>query len=258
MSRNDFQSQVVVVTGASGGIGAAVTAMLAERGASVSAWDIANEGSHFEGRRIGNILPLKVDVTSEEDVRAATALTESELGPIDTLVNVAGVLEKSDALLTDYQSWKRMFAVNADGVFNVSREIVSRMVSRRKGCVVTVSSNAASVPRVGLAAYGASKAASSMFTLSLGLEVAQYGIRCNVVAPGSTRTPMLDATIGKGGSIDDVIRGSLESYRNGIPLQRVAEPIDVAEAVCFLASDRARHISLETLYVDGGATLHGR
>ncbi len=254
----NFENRVAVVTGAAGGIGSAVAALLAKHGARVVAWDVAAADSAGTVLRHERISYRRVDVSDEDAVIAAVSETEFEFGPIDILVNVAGVLEKSDAALTKLESWQRMLTVNATGVFLVSRAVAAPMISRKRGAIVTVSSNAAAVPRAGLAAYGASKAAASMFTLSLGLELAQHGIRCNVVAPGSTRTSMLNTTIGSTGTIDDVIKGSLDTHRLGIPLGRVAEPEDVANVVCFLLSDQARHITLETVYVDGGATLHGR
>ncbi|MQA98651.1 MAG: SDR family oxidoreductase, partial [Streptosporangiales bacterium] len=121
-----------------------------------------------------------------------------------------------------------------------------------------VASNAGGVPRSGMAAYAASKAAAAQFTRCLGLEVGAYGIRCNIVAPGSTDTPMLrslwpdpEDPAGAAGTID----GDPSAYRVGIPLRRIATPEDVAAAVAFLVSPHSRHITLQELYVDGGAAL---
>lgn len=94
-----------------------------------------------------------------------------------------------------------------------------------------------------------------MFTRCLGLELAGFGIRCNIVAPGSTRTPMQEAMWAAGSSAETVINGALETYRTGIPLRKLATPRDVADAVVFLLSDQASHITMTDLYVDGGATL---
>jgi 2,3-dihydro-2,3-dihydroxybenzoate dehydrogenase len=129
------------------------------------------------------------------------------------------------------------------------------MVPRGRGAVVTVASNAAATPRSGMAAYAASKAAAEMFTKSLGLEVARHGIRCNIVAPGSTDTPMLSSMWHDDSGPRATLAGNPEAFRVGIPLGKLAQPGDVAHAVAFLLSDQASHITLHTLTVDGGAAL---
>jgi 2,3-dihydro-2,3-dihydroxybenzoate dehydrogenase len=180
---------------------------------------------------------------------------EREVGAITTLVNVAGILRMSSVVEFGDEDWAATFAVNTHGVFHLSRAVARRMVPRQTGAIVTVGSNAASVPRMRMAAYAASKAASTMFTKCLGLELAQYGIRCNVVSPGSTDTQMQRALWTDEHGPRAVIAGAPETFRVGIPLRRIALPEDIAEAVSFLVSDRARHITLHDLCVDGGATL---
>lgn len=198
-----------------------------------------------------------LDVTDRPAVDALVARVEVEVGPIAILVNTAGVLVPGDAVDTDDDAWDRTFAVNATGVFTVSRAVARRMRPRGAGSIVTVASNAAGVPRAGMAAYGASKAASASFTRSLGLELAPHGIRCNVVAPGSTDTDMQRALWADDEGERRTIEGDPATFRAGIPLGRIAAPEDVADAVRFLVSDRARHITMHDLYVDGGATLRG-
>lgn len=249
---------VAVVTGAAGGIGAEVARALVRAGAPVALldrdivalWELA-ASLDSEGERV---LAVPVDVTDSADVETAIAKVEADLGPVGYLVNAAGVLFSGDTAEMSDEQWNTTFAVNANGVFHASRAVARRMVEHGSGAIVTIASNAAATPRMGMAAYAASKAASAMFTKCLGLELAEHGIRCNVVAPGSTRTAMLTALQGDAAERAS-ITGVPEAYRVGIPLGRIAEPSHIADAVLFLLSDRASHITMHDLTVDGGAAL---
>ncbi|GGZ97884.1 2,3-dihydro-2,3-dihydroxybenzoate dehydrogenase [Streptomyces echinoruber] len=250
---------VALVTGAAGGIGAAVCRTLAEEGARVAAVDreagalretvekLTADGLHAEA--------FCADVSDSAQVDAAVDAVEQRLGPVEWLVNAAGVLRLGEVVDFTGEDWRTTFAVNVDGVFHVSRAVVRRMVPRGRGALVTVASNAAVTPRTQMAAYAASKAAATMFTRSLGLEVARHGIRCNVVAPGSTDTPMLSSMWHDESGPRATVEGSPEAFRVGIPLGRIARPSQIADAVSFLLSDRAAHITLHLLTVDGGASL---
>ncbi|AHH98169.1 2,3-dihydro-2,3-dihydroxybenzoate dehydrogenase [Kutzneria viridogrisea] len=241
-----MRGKVALVTGAGRGIGAAVAEALAKEGATVAAVDLAEpDGVHG----------YAADVSDVDAVESVVDRVERELGPIDVLVNVAGVLHTAQITEISDADWRHTFAVNTDGVFHLSRAVTRRMVPRGRGVVVTVASNSAGVPRMGMAAYAASKAASVMFTRCLGLELAAHGIRCNVVNPGSTDTRMQRDMWADEQGAQRVIAGSPETFKVGIPLGRLADPADIADAVVFLASDRARHITMQDLYVDGGATL---
>ncbi|WP_419994057.1 2,3-dihydro-2,3-dihydroxybenzoate dehydrogenase [Streptomyces boninensis] len=245
---------VALVTGAAGGIGAEVAAALAARDDVVAAVDLDGEGLAKLRASAAPLRTYTCDVTSAAEVDRLVAAVERELGPVRHLVNAAGVLRTGEATdLTD-DDFEDAFAVNAFGVIRVCRAVVRRMRGRRRGAVVTVASNAAAVPRTGMAAYGASKAAAAMYTKCLGLEVARYGVRCNVVAPGSTDTPMLAPLLRDGGE-RAYVDGIPSEYRTGIPLGRLGRPADVAAAVAFLLSEQAAHITLHTLTVDGGAAL---
>ncbi|KPI00187.1 2,3-dihydro-2,3-dihydroxybenzoate dehydrogenase [Actinobacteria bacterium OK074] len=258
----ELDGRLALVTGAGRGIGAAVVAGLADAGARVLATDLDTEGVTALSAKYGErVLARPLDVTDAAAVEALVTEAERTLGPLDIAVNVAGILRPSPVLdLTD-ADWAATFAVNAGGVLHVSRSAARRMAERGRGSIVTVASNAAGVPRAGMAAYAASKAAAVMFTKCLGLEVAAHGVRCNTVCPGSTLTDMQRALWAASGERDEVaaarrvVRGDLAAHRTGIPLGRIADPDDIADAVVFLASDRARHITLHDLYVDGGATL---
>ncbi|MEU7104372.1 2,3-dihydro-2,3-dihydroxybenzoate dehydrogenase [Streptomyces stramineus] len=257
MQQSELAGRVALVTGAGQGIGEAVTRALVARGARVAALDRTPDGIKDLEAEFGSdtVTAHTADVADATAVEAVVDEVERTLGPLAILVNVAGVLRTSPVIDITDEEWNRTFAVNSTGVFHTSRAAARRMSERRSGCIVTVGSNAAGVPRTSMAAYAASKAAATMFTKCLGLELARSGVRCNVVSPGSTDTAMQRGLWADEEAPRRVIEGDPASYRVGIPLGRIADPADVADAVTFLVSDRARHITMHDLYVDGGATL---
>ncbi|NGO67702.1 2,3-dihydro-2,3-dihydroxybenzoate dehydrogenase [Streptomyces boncukensis] len=245
-----------LVTGAARGIGAAVVDGLVREGATVAAVDTDTDGlAELADRSHGRVVPCTADVADAAAVADVVEKTERDIGPIHIGVPVAGILRPGPLCETTDEDWADTFSVNTTGVFVVLRELARRMTPRGRGALVTVASNAAGVPRTGMGAYAASKAAATMLTRCLGLEVARYGIRCNVVAPGSTDTPMQRQLWTDEDDLARVIAGTPEEFRVGIPLGRIADPADIADAVLFLVSDRARHITMQSLFVDGGATL---
>ncbi|MEU8682348.1 2,3-dihydro-2,3-dihydroxybenzoate dehydrogenase [Streptomyces sp. NPDC048611] len=256
----ELTGRLALVTGAGRGIGEAVVRALVASGARVVATDLTPEGvDKLAQEHPEHLTARRLDVTDTAAVDALIAGTEDSLGPLDIVVNVAGILRSSAVTdLTD-GDWAATFAVNTHGVFHVSRAAARRMAVRGSGNIVTVASNAAGIPRAGMSAYAASKAAAVMFTKCLGLEVAARGVRCNTVSPGSTLTDMQralwNAAESETAAAQRVITGDLATHRTGIPLGRIADPADIADAVVFLVSDRARHITMHDLYVDGGATL---
>jgi 2,3-dihydro-2,3-dihydroxybenzoate dehydrogenase len=254
MKLTGFEGTVAVVTGAAGGIGAALVGLLQDSGCIVVATD---RDASMLPASTGTLHARALDVADAAAVDALVAWTETTLGPIGFGVNVAGVLQVGTVADTDDAQWRRVFAVNTDGVFHLGRALARVMAPRRRGAIVTVSSNAAGVPRHGMAAYAASKAAATMFTRCLGLELAPLGIRCNIVAPGSTLTPMQTGMWADEDGAQAVIDGNPGAYKAGIPLRKLATPDDIAHAVIFLLSDQAGHIAMSDLYVDGGATLRG-
>ncbi|GGS25418.1 2,3-dihydro-2,3-dihydroxybenzoate dehydrogenase [Deinococcus knuensis] len=248
-----WTGRVALVTGAAQGIGAAVTRLLAARGVQVMAADIQTIPPEL--RALPGVHAAPLDVTDPADVERVVARTERDLGPTDFLVNVAGILRPgllSDLSLDD---WHRTFAVNTTGPFVVSRAAARSMQARGRGAIVTVGSNAAHVPRHGMGAYAASKAATTHLMRCLALELAPHGVRCNVVSPGSTDTAMQRQLWTDPAAPQRVIQGDLGTSRLGIPLGRIADPDDIARAALFLLSDDARHITMQHLTVDGGATL---
>lgn len=259
MGLSGIRGKVALVTGAAQGIGESVARSLAEHGATVAVVD-QNEGGLRElvadlDSNGFHSVAFPVDVGDSLAVSEIVERIECELGPIEILVNVAGLLRTGAIELLSDEDWAATFEVNANGVFYVSRSVIKHMAIRRSGSIVTVGSNAAGVPRMYMSAYVASKAAATMFTKCLGLEHAHHNIRCNIVSPGSTDTAMQRALWRDENGAQAVIDGSLEASRLGIPLGKLATPSDIADSVVFLVSDQARHITMQNLCIDGGATL---
>ncbi|WP_445283622.1 SDR family oxidoreductase [Streptomyces sp. DSM 118148] len=249
----------VIVTGAAGGIGRAVAEAFARAEARVVLWD-AGERVHAAAEEIqahgaATVRAVRVDVTDRVAVSEAFDSSEAAAGSVSVVVHAAGTLAMGPALRTAADTWERCLTTNATGTMHVASEAARRMVPRGRGAITVITSNAASTPRVGMSAYGASKAAAAAFVRGLGLEVAGHGVRCNLVSPGSTDTEMLRRSWTGTADIDSTISGDPAAYRLGIPLRRVAQPQDIADAALFLSSAAARHITLHDLRVDGGATL---
>ncbi|UDY24263.1 SDR family oxidoreductase [Nocardioides sp. Kera G14] len=249
----------VLISGAASGIGRAIALRLATEGRPVALLDRNAEALALaakEAEREGSpaALALVADVADGAAVRAAVADAVRALGLLGGLASAAGILEPGGLADVTSASWERHFAVNTTGVLHLLQHATAQMSDG--GAVVVISSNAARVPRTGLLAYAASKAATSALTRSAGLELAARRIRCNVIEPGSTDTAMQrdlwpDAEVGRASALD----GDPSAYRLGIPLGRIADPDDIAGVAAFLLSDAARHVTLQQLFVDGGASL---
>ncbi|WP_323716222.1 SDR family oxidoreductase [Paracoccus aminovorans] len=254
MQLTGFQGKTAIVTGAAGGIGRAVVAALVQAGARVTAADTL---AALEAAPVPGATNRVLDVRDGAAAEALVAEVEAENGPLGLGVHAAGVLAIGPLLDLDPKEWDRVIGVNATGTFNVTRAFGRAMARQGKGAIVAVSSNAAGIPRLNMGAYAASKAAATMLIRCLGLELAGQGVRCNIVAPGSTLTPMQTGMWTEDGGAGEraVIEGSLEAYRTGIPLQKLATPEDIAGAVMFLLSGQSGHVTMADLYVDGGATL---
>lgn len=253
----EFADCCVGISGAASGIGHALARRLLAVGARVAAFDQNGHGllELEQWAKPGQLHLATLDISDADAVEIAVAAAERVLGPIERLVSAAGVLQMGRIVDLSPAQWRRTFEVNTMGTFNLNRAVAQGMIARRRGAIVNISSNAATTPRAGMGAYAASKAAVTQLTRCLALELAEYGIRCNVVSPGSTDTEMQRAMWRQGSSRETVIEGSQAQFRLGIPLRKIATPDEIADAVLFLLSDRASHITLHDLRVDGGATL---
>ena len=251
-----FSNQHVVVTGGASGIGLAVCEQLLQANAKVSLIDLHGADLIYLHQKYQDRLRVYVcDVTDRHALAQTFHICRAQFGPVDKLVCAAGKLQMGTAAELTTEQWRQTFAVNTEGVWFSCQQVLDEMQQRRKGAIVVVSSNAATTPRASMSAYAASKAAVTQFARCLALEMAEFGVRVNIVSPGSTDTPMQRAMWTQGSSAQTVINGSLEQYRLGIPLRKIASPLEIAQGVVFLLSDQASHITLHDLRIDGGATL---
>jgi 2-hydroxycyclohexanecarboxyl-CoA dehydrogenase len=240
--------KVAVVTGAAGGIGAAIVGALCEAGASVAAWDLdAVRAKQVVGNR-DPAVAVEVDITDRASVEAALRSTEEQLGPVSVLVNNAGI-DKIERFLDSAEStWERITAVNFLGTVRCCHVVVPGMVERGGGSVICIASDAGRVGSSGEVVYSGTKGGVIAFSKALAREVAASGVTVNVVCPGPTDTPLLD-------QVAEVSQKLYDGLARAIPMRRIGQPADIAPAVVFLASDGAGFVTGQTLSVSGGLTM---
>lgn len=229
------------MTGAGSGIGAAVARRLAAGGASVVLADVRRDGIEALGAELGgDAQPLLLDVRDEEAVAPAVA-------GLDVLANVAGIGSTQSAPDTPLEVWEDVFAVNARGTFLTCKHAIPDMAARGGGAIVNVASVAALVGLRNRAAYCASKGAVVALTRALAVDHVGEGIRVNAVCPGTVDSPWVRRLVEEVGE-------SLDALRARQPLGRLGTPEEIAEAVVYLASDRAGFVTGSVLTIDGGLT----
>ncbi|MFI8416739.1 2,3-dihydro-2,3-dihydroxybenzoate dehydrogenase [Serratia sp. NPDC078593] len=249
MSAGSFSGKRVWVTGAGAGIGLQTALDFAAAGAEVVGFDLRFDAQNY---------PFRTEVLDIADAAAVDAVCTRllvEQAELDVLVNGAGILRIGMIDETSAADWMACLNVNAGGAFNMFRHALPVFRRQRRGAIVSIASNAAHVPRVGMAAYCASKAALRSLCQTVGLEMATYGVRSNLVSPGSTNTPMQQGMWQDASGEQKTIQGFPEQFKLGIPLGKIAQPQDVSNAILFLASDLASHITMQDIVIDGGATL---
>jgi 3-oxoacyl-[acyl-carrier protein] reductase len=237
-----LDGKVALVTGGSRGIGAAISRELAKAGARVALnYRAGQEAADEIAGEIGG-LAVQADVSNPEEVQALIERVEGELGDIDALVNNAGVTRDTlIARMTD-DDWQTVIDTNLRGTFNTSRAVSRKMLRRRAGSIVNLSSVVGVHGNPGQANYAASKAGIIGLTKALARELGSRGVRVNAIAPGYIATELTDV-------LNDEQRGLI---LQNTPLGRLGEPEDIAGAVRFLCSDEAAVITGEVLLVDGG------
>jgi NAD(P)-dependent dehydrogenase (short-subunit alcohol dehydrogenase family) len=252
---SDLADRICVVTGGAQGIGAAVCDEFARQGARLAILDI--DGAQAEARaselRNGGAVvhSYRCDVADRTSVFAAAEAVAGELGPADVLVNSAGLALIGPSLDFAEEEWRRSLDVMATGVFFCCQAFGRHMVEARRGAIVNITSMNATVAFPMRLAYNAAKAAVKSMTEVLAIEWAEHGIRVNAVAPGVTRTALVERAI-EAGHVD------LDAYVRRTPMRRLAEPAEIARAVVFLASDeQSSFVTGHSLVVDGGWTAFG-
>lgn len=250
-----LKGKTAIVTGAGRGIGRAIALTLAREGADVAVLDILRdnaEGVRGEIEALGaGGLALGVDLTRRQEVNRAVEDTIARFGRLDVVVNNAGWDKMELFLDSEEEAWDKVIAVNFKSVLYVCKAALPHMVQRNTGKVVNIASDAGRVGSMGEAVYAGTKGAIIAFSKTLAREMARYQITVNVVCPGLTETPLLQGIRSQSPKTEKVI----EAVTRAIPLGRVGQPEEIAEAVLFLASPAADYITGQTLSVSGGLTM---
>ena len=246
-----LEGKTAVITGAASGIGRATAETLAEAGAHVFLGDIAEEGGEAAAAAIrakGQSADfVRLDVTDLASIEAFKQAVYQKKPNVDVVVNVAGWGKVEPFVKNTPEFWQKVIALNLFGPIAFTRAFLDDMTGRRAGKVVIVSSDAGRVGSLGETVYAGAKGGAIAFTKSLAREMARFDINVNCVCPGPTDTPLLAAVPEK----------HREAFVRVTPMGRLAKPSEIADAVLFFASDRARFVTGQILSVSGGLVLAG-
>ena len=241
----ELEGKTVMVTGAASGIGRGTAERFAANGADLALVDIDQDGVRQAADACGSsgvrVTTYAADVTSSESVRHLMEEVLASVDRVHSLINVAGIYPGAPLLEMSDEMWDSVLAVNLTGTFKMCRQVAPHMLERGGGSIVNISTGASMTPIVGMSAYSASKGGVNAFSRTIALELAP-SIRVNVVAPGLTDTH------------DQASR--FPELTSTVPLGRWAEIGEIAEAILFLASDRASFITGQTLFVSGGRIMY--
>ncbi len=245
-----LKDQVAVVSGGSRGIGRAIVKSFATEGAKVAClYKGSKEAAESLVQEIqhagGTAMAIQADVAKAEDVKTCIERVEKEWGPVNVLVNNAGIIRDGLFVTMEPEAWQDVLQTNLGGVFNLCRAVAFSMARQRKGRIINISSVAAEHVNPGQTNYAASKGAINSFTRALAVELAKRGVTVNAIAPGFIETDMSEAVRNKAGDI----------IKKMIPMRRLGQPDDIARVATFLASADAGYITGQVITVDGGISL---
>jgi 2,3-dihydro-2,3-dihydroxybenzoate dehydrogenase len=244
----DFTDQVAIVTGGASGMGAATARELAMAGARVTIVDKNVVLATAFAEEIGAEV-LIGDVSDSVFCERVVETAVAKYGRLDILINAAGIIVRADALGTSDEQWQQVMNVNVSGVFYLSRAAVKVMKAQGKGAIVNFGSIWGGVGAAGVVAYCASKGAVHQLTRAMALDHVKDGIRINAVCPGEVNTPMLASE-----RSEPVTDEMLQRIAGTVPMQRLADPVEIARVVLFLASDDASYMTGAMVNVDAGYT----
>jgi NAD(P)-dependent dehydrogenase (short-subunit alcohol dehydrogenase family) len=242
----NLDGKIALVTGAGRGIGARISAKLVEEGCSVYVTDVDAEAANVSAAAIGpDAHAMRIDVTDPRDIQLRVEEIVERHGRIDILVNNAGILKTGSIVDSSIEDWDEVCRANLSSVYYCSKAVLPVMLERRYGKIVNIASMSAARAGgiFGNVLYGTTKAGVVAFTKGFARELAPYGINVNAVAPGLVETAMTTAKL-----THDIREQVLAT----LPMHRLADVEDIANAVAFLASDVAAYITGDTLLVDGG------
>lgn len=247
-----LENKIALITGAGSGLGLATAQAFAREGARVMINDISEEVARAAATALGDAHAfIAGDVSQEADVDAMVQATRARYGRIDILINNAGVPDSFVPTVDQSLAhWQRLIDIHVTGTYLVSKKVAPHMIAQGEGSIVNLSSIAGVLGLPGRTAYSAAKAGISMLTRVLGCEWGPHNVRVNAIAPGYILTPLTQGLIREGKIQSDRVR-------RRTPMGKLGRPEDIAEAMIFLCSDRARFITAVILPVDGGYCAWG-
>jgi NAD(P)-dependent dehydrogenase (short-subunit alcohol dehydrogenase family) len=251
-----LDGKVAIITGGGSGFGRGACLLFAEEGARVAVVDVNAEAGASVAAEIeaagGQAIFVKADISREADAHDAVAKTVAAFGGLHVLYNNAAILGTRGIQLTEFDDRvaEQLLAINVMGVYHMTKQAIPQMVAGGGGSIISTGSESAFQGNTGFAVYSATKAAVLAFSRCIAMEYVDRGIRANTVSPGAGRTPMHADLLDTGNPL-------FAAVENLIPMKRAAEPIDIARAALFFASDASSYITGQNLMVDGGWTVRG-